>query len=149
MGAIGRLAASKDPQLLPTVDSLIRQLALLMLVPCVIAGISAQWLVTVLLGPGWEETGTIIQVLAVGAYAQAVGSPLTQVLNLTHNSHLLMTWDAARLTTFVVVFLGLPLLGADVILVSIVYSGSMVVLYGVALVTIRQVTRRLVTQATS
>lgn len=143
LGAIGRLVAQKDPQLLPTVDSLIKQLGLLMLVPCALAGVAAPWLVTLLLGPEWEATGKIIQVLAVGAYAQAVGSPLTQVLNLTHNSRSLMRWDAARLAAFIGIFLALPLLGADLLLVTVAYSASLVALYAVALVMILRAVRRL------
>ncbi|WP_279535625.1 oligosaccharide flippase family protein [Brachybacterium sp. AG952] len=142
MGEIGRLASRRDAQLLPTVDSLLRQLALMMAVPCLLAAVFAPSLVTLALGPGWEQTGLVIQVLTLGAFAQAVGSPLTQILNLTHHSKVLMKWDAARLIAIAATFIAVPLAGGGIVLVSLLYSVTMLVLYIAAVILVRSACRR-------
>ena len=144
MGEIGRMSAARDPELTRTVDALIRQLGVLMLIPCALAALLAPWLVPFALGPGWDQVGTVIQVLAIGAFAQAVGSPLTQVLNLTHRSSLLLRWDAVRLAAIVVTFVAVPLLGGGVVLVSVVYSAVMALLYTAVLLMVRRACRALV-----
>ena len=144
MGEIGRMSAARDPELPRTVDALIRQLVVLMLIPCALAALLAPWLVPFALGPGWDQVGTVIQVLAIGAFAQAVGSPLTQILNLTHRSALLLRWDAARLTAIVITFVAVPLLGGGVVLVSVVYSAVMALLYTAVLLMVSRACRKLV-----
>ena len=141
MGEIGRMAAARDPELPRTVDALIRQLGLMMLIPCGLAAALARWLVPLALGPGWELTGLVIQVLAVGAFAQAVGSPLTQILNLAHRSSLLLRWDAVRLVSIVATFVAVPLLGGGVVMASIVYSAVMLLVYAAAVVMVRRACR--------
>lgn len=147
MGEIGRMSAARDPELPRTVDALIRQLGVLMLIPCALTAVLAPRLVPFALGPGWDQVGTVIQVLAIGAFAQAVGSPLTQILNLTHRSGLMLSWDTARLATIMITFVAVPLLGGGVVLVSMVYSAVMVVLYTAALIMVRRACRARVAES--
>lgn len=75
----------------------IRDQAVLGLVPCLLMGIGGPFLATIVLGEDWDGVGPIISAMALGAWAQFVGSPFPQILNLTGQSKFLLRWDLIRL----------------------------------------------------
>ncbi|WP_158239480.1 lipopolysaccharide biosynthesis protein [Brachybacterium sp. UMB0905] len=142
VGEIGRLAARHDPKLLPTVNGLVRQLAVLMGVVALGAALLGPYLANALLGNAWEDVGTTLRVLSVGAFAQGVGSPLAQILNLTKRPGILMAWDATRVVLFTAIFIGIPLAGGGMIAAATAYSGAMVILYAALYLLVRRACRQ-------
>lgn len=107
----------------------LQDLALVGAVPALLAGLLGAAVVPILLGEQWEQTGTIVSALAVGAWAQFVVAPFSQALNLSGRSRWLLVWDVCRLVTVTAAFLVPGLLDVGIVSAAICYSVVMVALY--------------------
>lgn len=104
-------------------------LAVVGAVPALVAGLLGVAVVPALLGSQWEETGVIVSVLALGAWAQFVVAPFTQTLNLSGHSRRLLTWDVWRLLAVTAAFTVPSVLGFGIVVAAACYSAVMLLLY--------------------
>lgn len=128
IGEVGNLLREGTSAAERVVVRSMRDLFLLGLVPCAAVGGLAIWLVPIVLGPEWRTTGTIMAVLAIGSLAQFVGSPFSQLLNLTGHNRRLLLWDVSRLLLIGITFGVVGHFGGLVAAVT-GYSVVLVVLY--------------------
>lgn len=128
IGEVGNMLREGSPDAPRVVVRSMRDLLLLGVIPCVAVGGLAIWLVPVVLGSTWAPTGTIMAVLAIGSLAQFVGSPFSQLLNLTGHNRRLLAWDVSRLLLIGISF-GVVGRLAGLIAAVAAYSGILVVLY--------------------
>ncbi len=129
LGEIGRLLREHDPAAARWVKAGMRDLFLLGLIPCAIAGGLGSWLVPIVLGSEWRESGSMVAVLSIGALAQFTAAPFSQLLNVAGRNAALMTWDVARLVTLTVSILVPWTLGLPPIWAIATYSALLVALY--------------------
>lgn len=98
-------------------------------VPVALVALASPFIAGQILGSEWGGVGTIIAVLSVGALAQFVVAPFSQVLNLTSRSGLLLGWDLTRLVVYVMA-IGIPALtGRDWLVAICFYSVCQVAVY--------------------
>ncbi len=130
LGEVGRaLRAGEDASHL--LRSGARSLATIGALPCLLVGGLAPWAAPAFLGAGWSATGVAISLLAVGAYAQLIVAPFSQVLNLTGHSKWLLGWDSLRLVSTIATF-GVPFaVGASLTVAILCYSLTMCLAYTV------------------
>lgn len=99
------------------------------IVPVALIALVSPYIAGQVLGPEWNDVGIIIALLSVGALAQFVVAPFSQVLNLTSRSGLLLKWDCTRLGAYLAV-IGVPaLVGSDWLVAISFYSAVQVVVY--------------------
>ena len=129
LGEISQALRSRSGQARSVLRRGLRDLAVVGAVPAVLAGTLGELVVPRLLGAQWAETGTIVSVLAVGAWAQFVAAPFSQALNLSGHSRRLLVWDVSRLVLVALAFLVPGLFDLGIVAVAVAYSAVMVVLY--------------------
>lgn len=106
LGEVSRMLRIGDDTAARLVRHGIRDLLAVGLIPCALAGVLGAWAVPLLLGQEWREAGLLLAALAAGALAQFVASPFSQLLNLTGDNRLLLTWDTGRCIATVLSFWG-------------------------------------------
>ncbi|MCY1657978.1 oligosaccharide flippase family protein [Dietzia sp. SL131] len=142
VGNVGTLVRTKrDRDLAKTLRRTALVQAALALAPCLVIAVLGPIVVPLLLGDQWAEAGVACAILALGAYAQFVGAPFAQVLNLLGKSGWLLIWDLVR-----VIVLGLgvivPFLAGHGWKVGLfAYSGSQVFIYLILLIFVYQAVR--------
>lgn len=97
--------------------------------PSLAAGALGTVAVPWLLGEEWAGAGTIVAVLAAGAWAQFIVAPFSQALNLSGHSRWLLVWDLARLSVVTAAFLVPSSLGLGIVAAAACYSVAMLGLY--------------------
>lgn len=107
-----------------------RDLFFLGALPAVGALAFAPWLAPVVLGESWRLVGEVTAALAIGAWAQFVGAPFGQLLNVADRSRQLFVWDVARLVLIVAALVVPVWLGGGVVASVWAYSAVQVMLYG-------------------
>lgn len=141
VGEVGRRLRDGVPSV-GLVDKAVRDLLVVGLLPCAGAAVLGPLLAPVVLGEEWAQTGTLLALLAPGALAQFVGSPLGQLLNVAGASRSLLRWDILRLATIAVALVTPLALGRSVAVAVGAYSVGQVALYVVLVGLVRRVLRR-------
>lgn len=130
IGKIGLLVREhRSSELLATLRRAALGQAALAAVPCLGVIALAPWLLPMILGPGWDGAGIAASILAIGAYAQFIGSPFAQVLNLTGDSKTLLGWDILRLVGLSIGIMTPLIIGGDWISAMIGYCIAQVAIY--------------------
>jgi O-antigen/teichoic acid export membrane protein len=96
IGEAGRMLRQGDSGVTRLVWRGMRDLFIIGLVPCGIAGATGSWVVPLVLGKRWHEAGTLLGLLAAGTLAQFVAVPFSQLLNMTGNNRQQLLWDTGR-----------------------------------------------------
>jgi O-antigen/teichoic acid export membrane protein len=130
IGEVGRLLREQDVGALLVVEHGMRDLFLVGLVPCAVAGGFGVWVVPLALGEQWHEAGLLVALLAIGTLAQFVVAPFSQVLNLTGRTRSLLAWDVGRFCAMVLSFSVPWALGLSSAWAIGSFSVSLVLVYG-------------------
>lgn len=118
-----------------------RDLFLLGALPALGALTLAPWLAPIVLGESWRLVGAVTAALALGAWAQFVGAPFGQLLNVAGRSRQLFVWDVARLVLVLAALVVPVWLGGDVVASVWAYSAVQVALYsGLIVLVLRSLT---------
>lgn len=122
------------------VHGAMRDQALLGLIPCVVAAILAPMLAQAVLGDSWRDVGWIVTIMSGGAWAQFVGSPFAQIMNLTGHSAKLLRWDAVRLGLLIVAAVVPTICGATLLMTLACFALAQMAVYALL---VRDVSRAL------
>lgn len=129
LGEIGRSLREQSTAVPQILRKAMRDLLLIGLIPCVLVALFGMTVVPVLLGEQWRESGLLVTLMSVGALAQFVVAPFSQLLNLTGHSRVLLVWDLARLACVAASF-GLPAFFARSHVEAVAaYSGTLLAIY--------------------
>lgn len=102
----------------------------LLVAPILIGALTmGPYVVALVLGEGWAESGDVVRALALGASFQFVVSPFSQLLNVGGASSWLLKWDLARLVGVSMIFLSPAVVRIDLLVVIWSYSALQFVLY--------------------
>jgi O-antigen/teichoic acid export membrane protein len=129
LGEISRMLRVGDDNAVRLVRRGIRDLLVVGLIPCGLAGALGAWAVPLVLGREWYEAGLLLAVLAPGALAQFVAAPFSQLLNLTGDNRLLLVWDTSRCGTTVLIFCAAWAAGLSPVWAVGSWSVALIVLY--------------------
>jgi len=142
VGEVGLLLRNGDTRARRTLLSGMRDLFVLGAVPCLAAAVLGPTLVPWLLGEEWEDAGVLVALLSAGALAQFCASPVSQLLNVTQRSGVLLRWDVLRLCVIAAVLTVPAVAGGSFSLAIGAYAAAQVVLYGeLARMVVRAVSR--------
>lgn len=75
-----------------------RKLALIALVPSLVAALAGPWLFALVFGDYWREAGEITSLLSVMVFCQIVSTPLSQTVLLANMHRADMVWQFSRIT---------------------------------------------------
>jgi O-antigen/teichoic acid export membrane protein len=130
LGEVGRLLRCGDVRAPQLVRHGMRDLLVLGLIPCGVAGALGTWVVPLILGAAWQEAGLLLAVLALGTLGQFVAVPFSQLLNLTGNNRLQLIWDTGRFCA-TILSIGIPwALGMSPVWAIASWSVTLTVVYG-------------------
>src|SRR2546427_5116558 len=91
-------ASNSNPEAMPgLLLRLMRRLALLGFLPCVIFLIFSPFLFAFVFGEAWREAGVYASLLALMHYVAFVAGPFTPTLNLLEHQFWQLAWDVGRL----------------------------------------------------
>jgi O-antigen/teichoic acid export membrane protein len=129
LGVIGRQLREGDVDVRRATRRSMAGLGALGVAACAAAAILGLTAAEFLFGPEWSDVGEMIALLSIGAAFQFVGSPFSQVLNLTSRSARLLLWDVCRLLAYIASF-GVPyLLDMNILSAIAAYSAVQIGLY--------------------
>jgi O-antigen/teichoic acid export membrane protein len=129
LGEAGRLFRTAEGGLATLVQRAMLDLLMVGLIPCGLAALLGTRVVPWLLGDRWKEAGAMVALLSIGALAQFVTSPFSQLLNLMGHNRQLLVWDCLRLALIFLSFVVPALLSQSFIVAIGAYSLVQVVIY--------------------
>ncbi|KAE8765239.1 lipopolysaccharide biosynthesis protein [Georgenia thermotolerans] len=122
LGEVGKVRRSGGGGAPGLVNRAMRDLLLIGIVPCGIAFVAGPTVVPYLLGDSWNNTGAIVAALALGALAQFVVAPFSQLLNVSGAQRGLLIWDIVRFGSSMLAWVLPWALGAGILASVIAYS---------------------------
>jgi O-antigen/teichoic acid export membrane protein len=129
LGEVSRMLRIGDDSAVRLVRRGMRDLVVVGLIPCGLAGALGAWAVPLVLGQEWREAGLLLAALTPGALAQFVAAPFSQLLNLTGDNRLLLMWDTSRCGATVLSFCAVWAAGLPPVWAVGSWSVALVVLY--------------------
>lgn len=139
IGNVGKLVRSRENEsLIGTLVKTALVQAALAVVPCALIVAFGPKLVPIILGREWSDAGIACAILAFGAYAQFVGAPFAQVLNLLGKSSALLLWDVVRVFLLASSVIVPWVLGEGWEVALMAYSAAQFLTYGLLFLTIRR-----------
>ena len=131
LGEVSRMLRDRDTEdAVRLVKHGMRDLLAIGLIPCVLAGTLGVWVVPFVLAQRWREAGLLLAVQAVGALAQFVASPFSQLLNVTGDNRRLLIWDTSRFCVTVLIFCAVRAGGLSPVWAVGCWSAALVLVYG-------------------
>jgi O-antigen/teichoic acid export membrane protein len=143
-GEAASLARTGSGSMLALFDSTLRRLALIALVPTLLAVAVSPALFEFVFGSEWRPSGEFAQVLAAMFFVQFVVVPLSQSLNILERLGLQLAYDNLRLVLALGGLTLAYLAGADALGAVAAYGGGMTIAYLANVLINRQAVKRVV-----